>query len=411
MTVNEMQSAAVDGSEAGFLEVVGSVAAAVKREFAHEPCLLLHHNDADGIASGAILSAALSRLGMRVSRYCLEKPFPAVVRRILEDREERLLVVADFGSGMLSQFLALKHPQGRLLLLDHHQLEAGYRHHDEGGWVLNPLTLGIDGGSAVSAATVCAVFAESLSEDNRDLSWLGVVGWQGDGQLDRGLNHQVRSRALSAGGLVEDSPGTLRRGEYPLSAIIEGINALGAFDYLRGGPDIAMKGVLSDNIAGLLQMAERARSRYKEAFQEGQGVNVQQLPSGPLQWFSLGASFTPFGVKTVGLVCEELIARGQVAADRYLVGFQRVPDDIPGIGPVPLNQVKVSMRLPPGVAAEVAAGRALPLTELLPAAARQIGGFVDACHPHAAAVSIDAGREGELLERLAKILSAGDGER
>ena len=395
------------GVEARFVGAVRTVAAAVKREFAFSSCLLLHHNDADGIASGAILSAAFSRLGMRVSRYCLEKPFPAVVRRIVEDREERLLVVADFGSGMVSQFLALKHPEGRVLLLDHHQLEAGYRHQDPGCWVLNPLMLGMEAASAASAATVCALFAEALSDDNRDLSWLGVVGWQGDGQRDQGLNAIVSSHAIAAGGLNKDVGDKVWRGDHPLRAIVEGVNALGAFDYLRGGPDIAMKGLLSDNIAGLLQMAERARQRYDEAFRSGQGVRVEQHPSGRLQSFFLGEAFAQFGVKTVGLVCEELIARGLVAADRYLVGFQRVPDDIPGIGPVPLNQVKVSMRLPPGVAREVTEGRALPLTELLPPAARQLGGFVDACHPHAAAVSIDEGQESELLERLAEIVSFG----
>lgn len=391
-------------AEARFVGAIAQTASQIRSEFAHEPCILLHHNDADGIASGAILSAAFSRLGMRVSRYCLEKPFPPVVRRILEDREERLLVVADFGSGMLSQFLALKHPEGLLLLLDHHQLEAGHTRGIEGCLVLNPLMCGIDAGSTVSAATVCTLFAEALSTDNRDLSWLGVVGWQGDGQQDVGLNHLVLSSACSVGGLAEDVSGTIRRGDYSLRAIIEGVNALGAFDYLRGGPDIAMKGVLSDNIAGLLQLAERAKARYHEAFQEGQGISLNQHPSGRLQWFSLGAPFASFGVKTVGLVCEELIARGRVAPDQYLVGFQRVPDDIPGIGPLPLNQVKVSMRVPPGIAAEVAVGRALPLTELLPPAARQLGGFVDACHPHAAAVSIDEGQESELLERLAQIL-------
>jgi hypothetical protein len=121
-----------------------------------------------------------------------------------------------------------------------------------------------------------------------------------------------------------------------------------------------------------------------------------------LQWFTLGESFASFGVKTVGLVCEDLIVKGRVAEDRYLVGFQRVTDAIPGIGPVAINQVKVSMRLPSGVADRVNRGEAPPLTEILPIAAREIGGFVDGCHPHAAAVSIDPGKEQQLLEGIAR---------
>ena len=39
--------------------------------------ILLHHNDADGISAGAILSKALYRYGFDVRRIALEKPYPA----------------------------------------------------------------------------------------------------------------------------------------------------------------------------------------------------------------------------------------------------------------------------------------------------------------------------------------------
>jgi hypothetical protein len=393
-----------------FIRAVNDTAKKVREEYQHSPCLVFHHNDADGIASGAILSAAFARLNMRVARYCLEKPFPEVVRRILEERDERLIVVADFGSGVISQFVRLLPPDGKLLLLDHHQLEEGWgRGHAPQSsrvFLLNPITLGINGSRGACAASVCALFAESLSPDNRDLTWLGVLGWLGDGHRDEGLNRVVSARALEGGSLSRDARGVFMKGDYSLTSIVDGVNALGAFDYQRGGPDFALKGLLSGEIRGMLHLAEKARGRYAEGVWGEDGIILQHHLTAPIQWFSLGDSCSDFGVKTVGLVCEDLIAQGRVDPDRYLVGFQRVPNAIPGIGPVPLNQVKVSMRLPTGIAAQVSGGAAAPLTELLPLVARSMGGLVDGCHPHAAAVSIDVGREEELIGLLAELLAS-----
>ena len=43
---------------------------------------VLHHNDADGLSSGAILTRAFERKGFSVHRVCLEKPYPAVLEQI-----------------------------------------------------------------------------------------------------------------------------------------------------------------------------------------------------------------------------------------------------------------------------------------------------------------------------------------
>jgi hypothetical protein len=69
-----------------------------------QPVVLFHHNDSDGISSAAILTAAFERAGISFRRYCLEKPYPQVVTQILNlhKNEKPRVVVADFGSGMLS---------------------------------------------------------------------------------------------------------------------------------------------------------------------------------------------------------------------------------------------------------------------------------------------------------------------
>ena len=45
---------------------------------------LFHHNDSDGLTSGAILTRAFERKGFEVKRYCLEKPYPAVLKKVFK---------------------------------------------------------------------------------------------------------------------------------------------------------------------------------------------------------------------------------------------------------------------------------------------------------------------------------------
>ena len=44
------------------------------RKYPSKEIILLHHNDSDGLTSGAILLKAFGRAGYDVKRYSLEKP-------------------------------------------------------------------------------------------------------------------------------------------------------------------------------------------------------------------------------------------------------------------------------------------------------------------------------------------------
>ncbi|MCB0339860.1 MAG: hypothetical protein KDD53_09660, partial [Bdellovibrionales bacterium] len=119
-----------------------------------------------------------------------------------------------------------------------------------------------------------------------------------------------------------------------------------------------------------------------------------------VSWFDLKDSFSEYGVKTVGLLCEEIVASGKVAQDRYLAGFQQIPPVIPGLGPVDLKETKLSMRVGVDLARKIEAGAMPSLTQTLPSAAYSLGGLVDACHPTAAAVVVSIGQEATLIEKL-----------
>src|ERR1035437_8272196 len=65
---------------------------------------IFHHNDSDGLSSGAILTRAFERLGYKVQRFCLEKPYPAVLKKVYE-QDGNILVFADF-AGRIAPLLS-----------------------------------------------------------------------------------------------------------------------------------------------------------------------------------------------------------------------------------------------------------------------------------------------------------------
>jgi len=84
---------------------------------------LFHHNDSDGLTSGAILTRTFERRGYEVRRFCLEKPYPAVLERVYE-QEGQILVFADLAGRIAPLLSKLKRGRNLTLILDHHVAEA-----------------------------------------------------------------------------------------------------------------------------------------------------------------------------------------------------------------------------------------------------------------------------------------------
>ena len=84
---------------------------------------IFHHNDSDGLTSGAILTRAFERQGFKVQRFCLEKPYPAVLKKVYE-QEGKLLFFADFAGRIAPLLSDLNRGRNLTLILDHHVAEA-----------------------------------------------------------------------------------------------------------------------------------------------------------------------------------------------------------------------------------------------------------------------------------------------
>jgi hypothetical protein len=115
------------------------------------------------------------------------------------------------------------------------------------------------------------------------------------------------------------------------------------------------------------------------------------------------------GVKMIGVLCDVVKNRDFVRPDKYLAGFQIIPNEIPGFGKIEMNEVKISMRVSRLIEGRIRDGKAMGLNEFLPEATNRLGGFVDACHGLTAATTVAIGKEERLIEEMETILEAATG--
>ena len=380
---------------------------------------VLHHNDADGLSSGAILTRAFERKGFSVHQVCLEKPYPAVLEQIFEDRD-RLIVLTDFAGRIAPLISELNRGRNLVLILDHHKAEAI---DDESVHLLDPELFGLRGDRDITASTTCYLFACRLDPGNADLAGVATIGAVGDrffvdGRL-AGPNREVALESVRQGLLdIEEEEGRERyvmltpAGSVPCETLARDLDTFGGAGYHRGGPEIGIgvclggpslesDGVLDD----LRTLQDRLFNEEIRRLREDGWRQTQHV-----QWLHVHSRFMPMGVKMIGAFLDAVRNSGDVDPERYLAGFQVIPDEIPGIGAFDFNQVKISMRVADPMEGRIRSGDVLGLDILLPEATARVGGFSDACHSLTAATTVAMGREEELIEELENILSGPDSE-
>lgn len=374
---------------------------------------VFHHNDADGITSGAILTRAFERQGYKVNRFCLEKPYPAVLRKVYE-QEGRIIVFADFAGRIAPLISDLNRGRNLTLILDHHVAEAST---DPKVHNLDPDLFGLKGDRDISGSTTCYLFAVTLDPVNHDLAPIAAVGAVADGFfVDGRLVSQNRDAALEA---VEQGKFAIKQvekgeqyflknanGEMPVLEFGDYLDLLGGVGYYHNGPNMGVKVCLEGVSAESDKMVEDLKVTRKRIFDD----EIARLQAGGwhqakhIQWFHVQDRFFPMGVKMIGAFCDAIRETKLIDPNKYLAGFQIIPDEIPGFGAIKFNEVKISMRVSPFMEGEIRGGRVMGLNILLPEATNRLGGFSDACHSLTAATTVAIGKEEQLIEEMEKII-------
>jgi hypothetical protein len=374
---------------------------------------VFHHNDADGITSGAILTRSFERQGYKVQRFCLEKPYPAVLRKVFE-QEGRIIIFADFAGRIAPLISDLNKGKNLTLILDHHVAEASTdpRVHN-----LDPDLFGLKGDRDISGSTTCYLFAVTMDPINHDLASIAAVGAVADGFfVDSRLVSQNRDAALEA---VEQGKFEIQEvengekywlknpnGKIPVLEFGDYLDLLGGVGYYHNGPDMGVKVCLEGVSPESDKMVEELKATRKKIFDD----EIARLQSGGwkqashIQWFHVENRFFPMGVKMIGAFCDAIRETELIDPNKYLAGFQIIPDEIPGFGAIKFNEVKISMRVSPYMEGEIRAKKIMGLDILLPEATNRLGGFSDACHSLTAATTVAIGKEERLIEEMEKII-------
>ena len=375
---------------------------------------LFHHNDSDGLTSGAILTRAFERKGFDVKRYCLEKPYPAVLKKIFE-QEGKLIVFTDFAGRIAPLISDLNNGKNLTLILDHHKANPST---DPMVHNLDPELFGLKGDLDITASTTCYFFATTLDSANRDLAYIATIGAVGDQFfLDGRLATQNRVVALETQrqGLLEirehDAGETYilltPKGPVPCDELGFYLDTLGAAGYYQNGPDMGIKVCLEGITNESDQMLKKLRNIQTGIFKD----QIKKIRQGKIehtehiQWFHVQECFDPMGVKMIGVFCDMYKETEGFDPQKYIAGFQVIPNKIPGFGPITFDEVKISMRAPVFVEEEIRAGRMPGLDTFLPEATGNLGGFSDACHSLTAATTLAIGKEKALIKEMEKILS------
>ena len=386
------------------------------RNYNSKELFLLHHNDSDGLTSGAILLSAFKREGYDVKRFSLEKPYPDVLKKLFEENSGKIIVFADFAGKIAPMLSELNKGKNLVLVLDHHRAEPVIG--DDTVLNLDPDLFGLKGDRDISASVVCYLFAKELNSINEDLVHVAAFGGIADFYyLDEDVhsfNRECVEDACAIGLMrTEYRDGKerfiIRLGEkevdvvefYPL------LDTLGGVGFYDKGPERGIDLLLNGLTDSHVEEINKLMSVKKKIF-ESEMIRIKNRnysDTGDIIWFDVEDRFAPMGVKMIGVFCEEIVESEYLDQNKYLAGFQRIPDTVPGFGKLEMGQTKVSMRTSALLSKKIMNKEIPGLNDFLPEATVNLGGFADACHSIAAATTINIGMEEKLMDETQKILN------
>jgi single-stranded-DNA-specific exonuclease len=195
----------------------------------------------------------------------------------------------------------------------------------------------------------------------------------------------------------------------PMAPLAIAVTTFGGVGYYSGGPDLGVRVCLEGLFPEAKRRLEDLRQVQETAYRETTARLMREgfRETNHIQWFTVGDGFSPMGVKIIGEYCWDIRNEGYVNPDKYIVGFQNMAPEVPGVGSFDWAQTKASMRLPTPLERKILIERSMPgLSYLVPEAARQVGGSIDACHDYTAATIVDIGREEALVKAMDELVQA-----
>src|SRR2546426_6492730 len=205
------------------------------RRLGYGNAIVLHHDEADGLASAALTKLAFEKLGLETELICLDKLYPEVVASI-EGIPGRIIAYVDLGSGHVDLLKESNQAKNTILVLDHHDTKPSS---DPLVLNLNPELDGFSGEKEASSATVAYLFGKVVDPELRRFGHLALVGSMEVPGEPRGLN-EIIVKEVEEGKLAKRSGRdfriTVAGASLARSRIVTVLNVLGSVGYYEDGP-------------------------------------------------------------------------------------------------------------------------------------------------------------------------------
>jgi len=382
------------------------VAAAISelRQMKPREIVLVHHDDADGLCSAAVTKAALEREGCGVRTFCLEKVYPEVVESLHQGKGQVIFYV-DIGSAHADFISERNSSRNLVIILDHHDpMPAG----DPRVYDLNLEHYGFRGENDFSGATCCYMFAKALSERNKDLSYLALVGSCEIPSGFTSLNKVVLDEAIeNAAVRVEGKKMEIVKLGISVESLFSKLQILGATGYYEGGPELGIKACLEGITDKIKQKIDELEERRKEANKHllTRLYRERLRETNHIQWFDAGDVYMGMGTKVIGQFCSFLsYQRRLIKPNKYILGAMNAQPEVPSWGKLKGAFAKASVRVPREMQTLIDQGKIPGAVNLLIKASKEFG--VADGHEYAANVIIPVEKKEVLIEKAEEVASA-----
>jgi len=366
--------------------------------------VLVHHDDADGLCSAAVTKAALEREGYEIRTFCLEKVYPEIVES-LHQGDGQVVFYVDIGSAHADFISERNSSRNLVIILDHHDPmpASDPKVHD-----LNLEHYGFRGENDFSGATCCYLFAKALSERNKDLSYLALVG---SCEIPSGfvsLNKVVLDEAVENGVVrVEGKKTEIVKLGISVKSLFSKLQILGATGYYEGGAELGIKACLEGIIDEIKRKIEELEERRKAANKRllARLYRERLRETSHIQWFDAGDMYRGMGTKVIGQFCSFLsYQRRLIKPNKYILGVMNVQPEVPGWGRLKGKLAKASVRVSRDTQTLIDQGKIPGAVDLLVKASKGFG--VADGHKYAANVVIPVDKKEVLIERAEDVVGA-----
>ena len=139
-------------------------------EIKKNPIHVVSHFDTDGVTSAAIFSKTLERLGKQFSIKIIKQLSPEEIKNF---PKEKTIVLLDLGSGSIKH---LEETKQKIFVIDHHEIKD--KNLPSNIIMINPHLL--EEYEDLCASELTYLFSRTVSEENKNLSHLSIIGMIGD---------------------------------------------------------------------------------------------------------------------------------------------------------------------------------------------------------------------------------------